>query len=147
MLSSEKQNTDAYEMHIPNGKGLVRICAFIHTLLPSSILLILFRSPWRGFLVNHCVHKIKCISWVLLTLIHVTSPSSIKEACIILNLNVGSALLLKDVLQSASENETTLQPNQPSATAALNELGVYKLAQKDVEILLNLRASWPNTGK
>uniref|UniRef100_A0A8C0B7A6 RAD50-interacting protein 1 n=1 Tax=Buteo japonicus TaxID=224669 RepID=A0A8C0B7A6_9AVES len=71
----------------------------------------------------------------------------IKEACIILNLNIGSALLLKDVLQSASENETTLKPNQPSATAALNELGVYKLAQKDVEILLNLRASWPNTGK
>ncbi|XP_040450305.1 RAD50-interacting protein 1 [Falco naumanni] len=70
----------------------------------------------------------------------------IKEACIILNLNVGSALLLKDVLQSASESDT-LKPNQPSATAALNELGVYKLAQKDVEILLNLRASWPNTGK
>uniref|UniRef100_A0A8B9PIH9 RAD50-interacting protein 1 n=1 Tax=Apteryx owenii TaxID=8824 RepID=A0A8B9PIH9_APTOW len=71
----------------------------------------------------------------------------IKEACIILNLNIGSALLLKDVLQTASENEITLKPNQPSATAALNELGVYKLAQKDVEILLNLRASWPNTGK
>ncbi|KAJ7395682.1 RAD50-interacting protein 1 isoform X2 [Pitangus sulphuratus] len=70
----------------------------------------------------------------------------IKEACIILNLNVGSALLLKDVLQSASENET-FNPSQPSAIAALNELGVYKLAQKDVEILLNLRASWPNTGK
>ncbi|KAL2309043.1 hypothetical protein Nmel_005221 [Mimus melanotis] len=70
----------------------------------------------------------------------------IKEACIILNLNIGSALLLKDVLQSASENEP-LKPSQPSATAALNELGVYKLAQRDVEILLNLRASWPNTGK
>ncbi|KAF4793907.1 RAD50 interactor 1 [Turdus rufiventris] len=70
----------------------------------------------------------------------------IKEACIILNLNIGSALLLKDVLQSASENES-LKPSQPSATAALNELGVYKLAQRDVEILLNLRASWPNTGK
>ncbi|XP_075285028.1 RAD50-interacting protein 1 isoform X2 [Opisthocomus hoazin] len=70
----------------------------------------------------------------------------IKEACIILNLNIGSALLLKDVLQSAAEDKT-LMPNQPSATAALNELGVYKLAQKDVEILLNLRASWPNTGK
>ncbi|XP_035752754.1 RAD50-interacting protein 1 isoform X2 [Egretta garzetta] len=71
----------------------------------------------------------------------------IKEACIILNLNIGSALLLKDVLQSASETETMLKPHQPSATAALNELGVYKLAQKDVEILLNLRASWPNAGK
>ncbi|XP_044533335.1 RAD50-interacting protein 1 [Gracilinanus agilis] len=63
----------------------------------------------------------------------------IKEACIVLNLNVGSALLLKDVLQSA--------PEELTATAALNELGIYKLAQQDVEILLNLRTNWPNTGK
>ncbi|XP_006925439.1 RAD50-interacting protein 1 [Pteropus alecto] len=63
----------------------------------------------------------------------------VKEACIVLNLNIGSALLLKDVLQSAS--------GQPPATAALNEVGIYKLAQHDVEILLNLRTNWPNTGK
>ncbi|XP_016060246.1 PREDICTED: RAD50-interacting protein 1 isoform X2 [Miniopterus natalensis] len=63
----------------------------------------------------------------------------VKEACIILNLNIGSALLLKDVLQSTS--------GQPPATAALNEVGIYKLAQQDVEILLNLRTNWPNTGK
>lgn len=63
----------------------------------------------------------------------------VKEACIVLNLNIGSALLLKDVLQSAS--------GQPPATAALNEVGIYKLAQQDVEILLNLRTNWPNTGK
>ncbi|KAF6086738.1 RAD50 interactor 1 [Phyllostomus discolor] len=63
----------------------------------------------------------------------------VKEACIVLNLNIGSALLLKDVLQSA--------PGEPSATAALNEVGIYKLAQQDVEILLNLRTHWPNTGK
>lgn len=65
--------------------------------------------------------------------------NSVKEACIVLNLNVGSALLLKDVLQSNS--------GQPQATAALNEVGIYKLAQQDVEILLNLRTNWPNTGK
>uniref|UniRef100_A0A8C5ZQV2 RAD50-interacting protein 1 n=1 Tax=Marmota marmota marmota TaxID=9994 RepID=A0A8C5ZQV2_MARMA len=63
----------------------------------------------------------------------------VKEACIVLNLNIGSALLLKDVLQSAS--------GQLTATAALNEVGIYKLAQQDVEILLNLRTNWPNTGK
>ncbi|XP_021575108.1 RAD50-interacting protein 1 isoform X2 [Carlito syrichta] len=63
----------------------------------------------------------------------------VKEACIVLNLNIGSALLLKDVLQSASE--------QLPATAALNEVGIYKLAQQDVEILLNLRTNWPHTGK
>ncbi|XP_053074583.1 RAD50-interacting protein 1 isoform X2 [Acinonyx jubatus] len=63
----------------------------------------------------------------------------VKEACIVLNLNIGSALLLKDVLQSAS--------GQLPATEALNEVGIYKLAQQDVEILLNLRTNWPNTGK
>lgn len=116
----------------------------------------LFSSALRSFseilgslFLSHCACKIKCILWVSLLLIHITffPYHSIKEACIILNLNVGSALLLKDVLQSASENEASLKPNQPSATAALNELGVYKLAQRDVEILLNLRAIWPNTGK
>ncbi|XP_047551427.1 RAD50-interacting protein 1 isoform X2 [Lutra lutra] len=63
----------------------------------------------------------------------------VKEACIVLNLNVGSALLLKDVLQSSS--------GQPQATAALSEVGIYKLAQRDVEILLHLRTNWPDTGK
>ncbi|XP_007177362.2 RAD50-interacting protein 1 isoform X3 [Balaenoptera acutorostrata] len=63
----------------------------------------------------------------------------VKEACIVLNLNTGSALLLRDILQSTS--------GQPPATAALNEVGIYKLAQQDVEILLNLRTNWPNTGK
>uniref|UniRef100_A0A8C9L0T1 RAD50-interacting protein 1 n=1 Tax=Phocoena sinus TaxID=42100 RepID=A0A8C9L0T1_PHOSS len=63
----------------------------------------------------------------------------VKEACIVLNLNTGCALLLRDVLQSTS--------GQPPATAALNEVGIYKLAQQDVEILLNLRTNWPNTGK
>nr|XP_008109767.1 PREDICTED: RAD50-interacting protein 1 isoform X3 [Anolis carolinensis] len=73
----------------------------------------------------------------------------IKEACIVLNLNVGSALLLKDVLQSAADNRSGMisSSNQPTAVAALNELGIYKLAQQDVEILLNLRTNWPSTGK
>ncbi|XP_064417524.1 RAD50-interacting protein 1 isoform X2 [Latimeria chalumnae] len=55
----------------------------------------------------------------------------------------------QDVLQSASENGTGIASfsTQPSAVAALNEFGVYKLAPKDVEILLNLRTNWPNTGK
>ncbi|XP_021109592.1 RAD50-interacting protein 1 isoform X3 [Heterocephalus glaber] len=63
----------------------------------------------------------------------------VKEACIVLNLNIGSALLLKDVLQTSS--------GQPPAAAAMNEVGIYKLAQQDVEILLNLRTNWPNLGK
>ncbi|XP_063304190.1 RAD50-interacting protein 1 [Pelobates fuscus] len=73
----------------------------------------------------------------------------VKEACIILNLNVGPALLLKDVLQSATQSveKSSLHSKLPTATAALNELGIYKLAPQDVEILFNLRTNWPNTGK
>ncbi|XP_053572533.1 RAD50-interacting protein 1 [Bombina bombina] len=73
----------------------------------------------------------------------------VKEACIILNLNVGPALLLKDVLQSDDTNKRGNYNNDkmPSSVAALNELGVYKLAPQDVEILFNLRTNWPNTGK
>lgn len=71
---------------------------------------------------------------------------SVKEACVILCLNVGSALLLRDVLRQAEEDEEqpgTPDGKQPSPTSALNELGVYRLAPCDVLILLNLRASWP----
>ncbi|KAM8972102.1 RAD50-interacting protein 1 [Pelodytes ibericus] len=73
----------------------------------------------------------------------------VKEASIILNLNVGPALLLKDVLQSATESGQRSSSNNklPTSTAALNELGIYKLAPPDVEILFNLRTNWPNTGK
>uniref|UniRef100_A0A8C7IN33 RAD50-interacting protein 1 n=1 Tax=Oncorhynchus kisutch TaxID=8019 RepID=A0A8C7IN33_ONCKI len=70
----------------------------------------------------------------------------VKEACVILCLNVGSALLLRDVLRQAEEDEEepgTPDGKQPSPTSALNELGVYRLAPCDVLILLNLRASWP----
>ncbi|XP_042191610.1 RAD50-interacting protein 1 [Callorhinchus milii] len=71
----------------------------------------------------------------------------IKEACIVLNLNMGSALLLREMLQTPSNSDTVSNSKLPSATAALNEIGVFKLAPRDVEILLNLRTNWPNTGK
>lgn len=61
--------------------------------------------------------------------------NSVKEACIILNLNIHSSFL-KDVLQSVSEH---------LLATALNDIGIYKLAQKDVEVLFNLRTNWPNT--
>ncbi|KAG5845149.1 hypothetical protein ANANG_G00135770 [Anguilla anguilla] len=49
----------------------------------------------------------------------------VKEACIILSLNIGSALLLRDVLQRAEEEEesVTPDPQRPSPESALNELG------------------------
>uniref|UniRef100_A0AAY4BSL6 RAD50-interacting protein 1 n=1 Tax=Denticeps clupeoides TaxID=299321 RepID=A0AAY4BSL6_9TELE len=68
----------------------------------------------------------------------------VKEACIILTLNVGSALLLRDVLREAEEHDpVTPGGQQPSPQSALNEQGVYQLAPSDVLILLGLRASWP----
>ncbi|XP_041820144.1 RAD50-interacting protein 1 [Chelmon rostratus] len=68
----------------------------------------------------------------------------VKEACIILCLNVGSAILLRDLLKE-SEDETRdwTGAEDPPPESALHELGVYCLASCDVLILLNLRASWP----
>lgn len=62
----------------------------------------------------------------------------VKEACIILCLTVGSAILLKDLLKRSE-----LETGDPSPEAALNELGVFCLAPCDVLILLNLKASLP----
>ncbi|KAA8579896.1 hypothetical protein FQN60_005431 [Etheostoma spectabile] len=68
----------------------------------------------------------------------------VKEACIILCLNVGSAILLKNLLkESEDEASDWAGAGDPPPESALNELGVYCLAPCDVLILLNLRASWP----
>ncbi|ROI15487.1 RAD50-interacting protein 1 [Anabarilius grahami] len=68
----------------------------------------------------------------------------VKEACIILTLKVGPALLLCDVLKQSEEDDYLLTHQQPSPESALNELGVYKLAPSDAQILLNLRSAWLN---
>ncbi|XP_019747358.1 RAD50-interacting protein 1 isoform X1 [Hippocampus comes] len=70
----------------------------------------------------------------------------VKEACIILCLNVGSAILLRNLIKESSSAEDTRDwtgRDDPSPQSALNELGVYYLAPCDVLILFNLRASWP----
>ncbi|XP_071358097.1 RAD50-interacting protein 1 [Trachinotus anak] len=68
----------------------------------------------------------------------------VKEACIILCLNVGSALLLRDLLKESEEETRDMGGiEDPPPESALNELGVYCLAPCDVLILLKLRASWP----
>ncbi|XP_039625817.1 RAD50-interacting protein 1 [Polypterus senegalus] len=67
----------------------------------------------------------------------------IKEACIILTLNVGSALLLRDLLRQDRGVQVAALPSEPSPEAALNELGIYRLAASDITILLNLRTNWP----
>ncbi|XP_061523880.1 RAD50-interacting protein 1 [Phycodurus eques] len=70
----------------------------------------------------------------------------VKEACIILCLNVGSAILLRNLIKESSSGEDAgdrTGRDDPSPQSALNELGVYYLAPCDVLILINLRASWP----
>ncbi|XP_057711106.1 RAD50-interacting protein 1 [Corythoichthys intestinalis] len=70
----------------------------------------------------------------------------VKEACIILCLNVGSAILLKNLIKESGLPNGARDRSgsgDPSPQSALNELGVYYLASNDVLILLNLRASWP----
>ncbi|TKS88153.1 RAD50-interacting protein 1 RAD50 interactor 1 [Collichthys lucidus] len=68
----------------------------------------------------------------------------VKEACIILCLNVGSAVLLRNLLKKTEEDTRDwADAGDPPPESALHELGVYCLASCDVLILLNLRASWP----
>ncbi|XP_012732161.3 RAD50-interacting protein 1 [Fundulus heteroclitus] len=68
----------------------------------------------------------------------------VKEACIILSLKLGSAILLRDLLKrSKLEAKDWEDAGDPSPESALNELGVFCLAPCDVLILLNLRASLP----
>ncbi|KAM9705602.1 RAD50-interacting protein 1 [Menidia menidia] len=68
----------------------------------------------------------------------------VKEACIILCLASGSAVLLRSILkESELETRDCEGTGDPPPQSVLNELGVYCLAPCDVFILLNLRASWP----
>lgn len=81
---------------------------------------------------------------IMIFFISIYSLNSIKEACIILCLNVGSAILLRDLLkESDEETRDWAGAGDPPPESALQELGIYCLASTDVLILLNLRASWP----
>lgn len=67
----------------------------------------------------------------------------VKEACIILCLNVGSAILLRSVLKEPEKTSDWSVAGDPPPESALNELGVHCLAPCDVLILLSLRTSCP----
>jgi len=58
-----------------------------------------------------------------------------------LNLSIGSALLLRETLRSSTNGGS-----QPTADAALSEQGVFKLSSRDALILLGLRTDLPNAG-
>lgn len=68
---------------------------------------------------------------------------SVKEACIILRLSVGSAILLRNVLEEAEEETDAGDHERPTVMSTLHELGVYCLAPCDVLYVLRLRVSWP----
>ena len=67
---------------------------------------------------------------------------SVKEACILLTLNVGSALLLKDILYRAL-HEVTTDPNAPPTDpiAALHDFNITKLSPEDAELVISLRTN------
>lgn len=72
------------------------------------------------------------------------SVRSIKEACIILSLSVGSAILLRNVLEEPEEEREAGGIMHPTLQSTLHELGVYCLAPCDVLMLLKLRVSCPS---
>ena len=68
--------------------------------------------------------------------------SRVKEACILLNLLPGSAVLLRDLLKSSESdvNEEGISP----ASAALQDTGVYRLTSEQALKVLNLRVHLPS---
>ncbi|XP_053393642.1 RAD50-interacting protein 1-like isoform X2 [Mercenaria mercenaria] len=65
----------------------------------------------------------------------------VKEASTILNLNVGSAILLKEVLNSALHVPKKDVEKLTEARSALNDVGVYKLTLDQAELVLSLRTN------
>ena len=67
----------------------------------------------------------------------------VKEACILLNLLPGSAVLLRDLLKSSESSHGVDEGISPSC-AALQDTGVYRLTPEDAMKVLNLRVRLPN---
>ncbi|KAG7236834.1 hypothetical protein INR49_000212 [Caranx melampygus] len=106
----------------------------LHQVLSLS----LFQLAWQGLAERLDNFLYQDLCGLLAVQVHV------KEACIILCLNVGSAILLRDLLkESEEETRDAGGIEDPPPESALNELGVFCLAPCDVQILLKLRASWP----
>ncbi|KAH3863718.1 RAD50-interacting protein 1-like [Dreissena polymorpha] len=63
----------------------------------------------------------------------------VKEACFLLNLNVGSAILLKETLYEALHTLPREPDRISQAKAALSDVGVFKLTLDQSELVLSLR--------
>lgn len=59
----------------------------------------------------------------------------------LLNLNVGSAILLKDVLNEAIHKPKKDVEKLKEARAALHDVGVFKLTLDQSELVLSLRTN------
>ena len=64
-----------------------------------------------------------------------------KEACILLNLNVGSAILLKDMLNEALHKPKKDPEKLKEVKAALHEAGVFKLTLQQAELIFSKRTN------
>ena len=63
-----------------------------------------------------------------------------KEACVILTLKSGSAMLLKDVLyQALHDPSADTMSALVDPVAALHDIGVYKLSLEEAEMILSKR--------
>ncbi|XP_071948017.1 RAD50-interacting protein 1-like [Antedon mediterranea] len=67
----------------------------------------------------------------------------IKEACLLLNLKAGTAILLRDLLFKHLHDNQNEQASQTSTETALHDVGVYRLKKEAAERILNLRTDWP----
>ena len=65
----------------------------------------------------------------------------VKEACLLLNVNVGTAILLKDVLNEALHKPRKDLEKLDEARAALHDVGVFKLTLDKSELVLSLRTN------
>ena len=72
---------------------------------------------------------------------------SVKEACLLLNLKRGSALLLQEAIQLQQEKDSSKGSSvaMPTAEASLNDVGVYRLSAKTAGRVLALRNDWMKT--
>eukprot|EP00057_Strongylocentrotus_purpuratus_P024042 XP_011678516.1 PREDICTED: RAD50-interacting protein 1 isoform X1 [Strongylocentrotus purpuratus] len=70
----------------------------------------------------------------------------VKEACVLLNLKRGSALLLQEAIQLQQEKPSHgSSVAMPTAEASLNDVGVYRLSAKTAGRVLALRNDWMKT--
>lgn len=83
-----------------------------------------------------------CVSRIGLHVQHLVHVSlySVKEACLLLNLPLGSAKLLSEIIyQALNEANTDRNARVTDPIAALQEAGIHKLSLEHCRLILKLR--------